>query len=174
MSDLKSNSIPKWIYRNRPLGCGFSPEQEMMGLGTLSAIAPSRAYKIIDFEKAFDNVKWNFLMSIMEQMGFPDKWCKWILRILSSARSSVLVNGSPTFEFQCFKGLRQGDPISPFLFIIVMEAFSCMFRRAAEAGIFKGIQTPNGGPILSHLLYADDAMIMGEWSLANLKMWPGY
>ncbi|XP_076955323.1 uncharacterized protein LOC143630121 [Bidens hawaiensis] len=53
----------------------------------------------IDFEKAYDNVNWSFLVS-----GFPSVWCEWIFGILSSARSSVLVNGSPTFEFQCFKG----------------------------------------------------------------------
>ena len=59
----------------------------------------------IDFEKAYENVSWEFLLSMMRQMKFPELWCKWIGGILSSARSSVLVNGSPTFEFGCGKGL---------------------------------------------------------------------
>ncbi|KAJ0805638.1 putative RNA-directed DNA polymerase [Helianthus annuus] len=126
----------------------------------------------IDFEKAYDNVNWAFLLSMLDQMGFPALWCKWVKGVLESARSSVLVNGSPTFEFNCQKGIRQGDPASPFLFLAVMEALSGMIKKACSVGVFEGIRLPNQGPILSHLLYADDAMIMGEWSelnFANLK-----
>ena len=84
-----------------------------------------RAFMLkLDFEKAYDNVNWGFLCDIMNQMGFPTKWCEWVFGVLASARSSILVNGAPTFEFQCSKGMRQGDPLSPFLFIIVMEALS--------------------------------------------------
>ncbi|XP_076912829.1 uncharacterized protein LOC143571228 [Bidens hawaiensis] len=88
----------------------------------------------IDFEKAYDNVNWNFLINIMLQMGFPNHWCLWVKEILDSARSAVLVNGSPTFEFKCEKGLRQGDPLSPFLFLIVMETLSWMLSKAREIG----------------------------------------
>lgn len=123
----------------------------------------------IDFEKAYDNVHWGFLFSIMKQMRFPDRWCEWIHGVLASASSSVLVNGSPTFEFSCSKGIRQGDPISPFLFIIVMEALSSIIRKACRMGAFEGVRLPNNGPVLSHLLYADDAMVMGEWSQANFN-----
>ena len=55
----------------------------------------------IDFEKAYDNVNWKFLISILEQMRFPSRWCMWVLGILRSARSAVLVNESPSFEFNC-------------------------------------------------------------------------
>ncbi|XP_022014805.1 uncharacterized protein LOC110914312 [Helianthus annuus] len=95
----------------------------------------------IDFEKAFDNVNWNFLISIMVQMGFPSRWCNWIKGVLELASSSGLVNGPPTFEFQCSKGLRQGDRISPFLFILVMEAFSCMIEKARREGAISGIDS---------------------------------
>uniref|UniRef100_A0A251V012 Putative RNA-directed DNA polymerase, eukaryota n=1 Tax=Helianthus annuus TaxID=4232 RepID=A0A251V012_HELAN len=124
----------------------------------------------LDFEKAYDNVNWAFLCGIMAQMGFPPIWCKWINGILMSARSSVLVNGSPTFEFQCQKGLRQGDPLSPFLFLIVMEALSCSIASAGIAGKFSGIRLPNGGPVVSHLFYADDAIIVGNWSEDNVRV----
>ncbi|KAM0057622.1 putative RNA-directed DNA polymerase [Helianthus debilis subsp. tardiflorus] len=123
----------------------------------------------IDFAKAYDNVNWRFLSSIMLQLGFPPKWCLWIQGILSSARSSVLVNGSPTFEFQCHKGMRQGDPISPFLILLVMEAFSSMIRKACGVGAFRGIALPKEGPILSHLLYADDCVVIREWARNNIK-----
>ncbi|KAJ0752293.1 putative RNA-directed DNA polymerase [Helianthus annuus] len=100
----------------------------------------------------------------MARKGFPERWCHWIKGILKSARSSVLVNGSPTFEFQCYKGLRQGDPISPFLFILVMDVLSCLIDKAKSEGLINRMKTPNNGPIISHLFYADDAIILGEWS----------
>ncbi|KAL9999607.1 putative RNA-directed DNA polymerase [Helianthus debilis subsp. tardiflorus] len=121
----------------------------------------------IDFDKAYDNVNWEFLQSVLSQMGFSPVWCDWIRGILMASRASVLVNGSPTFEFGCQKGIRQGDPLSPFLFIILMEAFSGMLKQACVLGAFHGIKLPNNGPLLSHLLYADDAMILGEWTSVN-------
>ncbi|KAJ0495115.1 putative RNA-directed DNA polymerase [Helianthus annuus] len=121
----------------------------------------------IDFEKAFDNINWNYIIFLLEQMNFPSKWRIWVKGILSSARSSVLINGSPTFEFDFQKGIRQGDPLSPFLFIIGMEGMVCMLNKAVENGIFKGFVCPNGGPIISHLLFADDALLLGEWSKEN-------
>ncbi|XP_022026490.1 uncharacterized protein LOC110927176 [Helianthus annuus] len=122
----------------------------------------------IDFEKAYDNVNWNFVVDILSQMGFSSRWCAWIRGIISSARASVLVNGAPTFEFKCCKGMRQGDPVSPFLFVIVMEALSFLNSRACDLGIFKGVVLPNDGPSVSHLFFADDAIILGEWDKENI------
>uniref|UniRef100_A0A251VRU4 Putative RNA-directed DNA polymerase, eukaryota, Reverse transcriptase zinc-binding domain protein n=1 Tax=Helianthus annuus TaxID=4232 RepID=A0A251VRU4_HELAN len=122
----------------------------------------------IDFEKAYDNINWKFVVDILRQMGFGQKWCNWVWGVLCSARASVLVNGSPTFDFKCSKGMRQGDPISPFLFTIVMETLSCLVRKAVEESVIKGIQLPNDGPLLSHLFFADDALLVGEWSEENL------
>lgn len=81
----------------------------------------------------------------------------------------MLIHGSPTFEFQCFKGMRKGDPLSPYLFLVVMEALSNMVSSAEEVGIIKGFQTPNRGPIVSRLLYADDAMFIREWTKRNVE-----
>ncbi|KAM0018703.1 putative RNA-directed DNA polymerase [Helianthus debilis subsp. tardiflorus] len=123
----------------------------------------------IDFEKAYDNVNWGFLVSILDQMGFPDRWILWIKGILASARSAVLVNGSPTFEFNCEKGLRQGDPLSPFLFLIVMEALSRVFDKAIAIGEIEGIKVGKNDLVVSHLFYADDALIMGKWCRENVE-----
>lgn len=123
----------------------------------------------VDFEKAYDMVNWGFLDSVMRQMGFPDLWRNWMRGCLSSARASVLVNGSPTGEFVASRDLRQGDPFSPFLFSIVMEGLSVSVRAASNCGLFHGIQLPHDGPKLTHCLYADDALFLGEWSLRNTK-----
>ncbi|GJV92652.1 RNA-directed DNA polymerase, eukaryota [Tanacetum coccineum] len=79
------------------------------------------AFKV-DFEKAFDSIRWDYLQDILKIFGFGDKWCGWINGCLNSAMGSVLVKRSPTSEFQFHKGLKQGDPLSPFLFILIMES----------------------------------------------------
>uniref|UniRef100_A0A251SP92 Putative reverse transcriptase domain-containing protein n=1 Tax=Helianthus annuus TaxID=4232 RepID=A0A251SP92_HELAN len=95
--------------------------------------------------------------------------CKWVEGVLKSARSAVLLNGSPTFEFGCSKGIRRGDQLSPLLFLLVMEALSSIFCKAGLEGIFEGIQRPNNGPVISHLFYANDALILGDWDRGNVK-----
>ncbi|KAJ0732921.1 putative RNA-directed DNA polymerase [Helianthus annuus] len=121
----------------------------------------------IDINKAYDSLNWNFLDKILAQMNFPDRWRGWIMATLTSSRASVLVNGSPTMEFDCSRGLRQGDPLSPFLFVLAMEALTGIMKKAVSEGIFKGLRVSAAGPVLSHLIYADDVVFMGEWSSEN-------
>nr|GEX60237.1 RNA-directed DNA polymerase, eukaryota [Tanacetum cinerariifolium] len=82
--------------------------------------------------------------------------------------ASILVNGSPSNEFQFHCGLKQGDPLSPYLFILIMESLHLSVSRAVNEGLFKGIRL-QGSLFLSHLFYADDALFIGEWSDANLR-----
>ncbi|GJW96376.1 RNA-directed DNA polymerase, eukaryota, reverse transcriptase zinc-binding domain protein [Tanacetum coccineum] len=100
--------------------------------------------KGFDFEKAFDSLRWDFLDIIMDKLGFGIKWRSWINGCLQNARASVLVNGSPSSEFELFNGLRQGDPLSPFLFILAMEGLHGITCKAVEMGIFRGATFGNG------------------------------
>ncbi|GJR29960.1 RNA-directed DNA polymerase, eukaryota [Tanacetum coccineum] len=121
----------------------------------------------VDFEKAYDSVRWDFLDNVLRKFGFGDKWCKWIQCCLHSSRGSIIINGSPTDEFQFRKGLKQGDPLSPFLFILIMETLHLSFQRVVDAGMFHGLKL--GGTLnLSHMFYADDAVFVGEWSENNI------
>ncbi|GJW93796.1 RNA-directed DNA polymerase, eukaryota, partial [Tanacetum coccineum] len=122
----------------------------------------------VDFEKAYDSVRWDFLDDVLRKFGFGDKWCKWIQCCLRSSRGSIMVNGSPTEEFQFGKGLKQGDPLSPFLFILIMESLHISFQRIVDAGLFKGIKIGGGMVNLSHLFYADDAVFVGQWCDSNI------
>ncbi|GKA66695.1 putative RNA-directed DNA polymerase, eukaryota, reverse transcriptase zinc-binding domain protein [Tanacetum coccineum] len=92
----------------------------------------------VDFEKAFDSISWNYLDHILDSLGFGLKWRSWIKTCLSSSRASILVNGSPTSEFSINRGLRQGDPLSPFLFILVMEGLHNAFADAVGNGLISG------------------------------------
>ncbi|GJS48900.1 RNA-directed DNA polymerase, eukaryota [Tanacetum coccineum] len=122
----------------------------------------------VDFAKAYDSVRWDYLDDVLISFGFGPKWRSWIRGSLSSGKASILVNGSPTSEFHLYRGLKQGDPLAPFLFLLIMESLHLSFSRAVEAGIFKGYKI-DPSTTLSHLFYADDAVFIGEWSHSNLK-----
>ncbi|GJW73970.1 RNA-directed DNA polymerase, eukaryota [Tanacetum coccineum] len=122
----------------------------------------------VDIEKAFDFVSWDFLDDILMNFGFSSRWRFWIQSCLKSSRGSILVNGSPTSEFQFHKGLKQGNPLSPLLFILVMESLHLSFQNVISAGLFKVISLGSNFQ-LSHLFYANDVVFLGQWSNANLS-----
>ncbi|GKB35100.1 RNA-directed DNA polymerase, eukaryota, reverse transcriptase zinc-binding domain protein [Tanacetum coccineum] len=97
----------------------------------------------VDFEKAFDSVRWDFLALVMAKLGFGIRWCNWIKGCLQHARSSVLVNGSPTVGFEISRGLRQGDPLSPFLFILAMEGLNALICKALHCGEWSRLNAQN-------------------------------
>ena len=83
----------------------------------------------LDIEKAYDHVNWETLLN---RMGFGVKWCKWIRTYISTIQFSVLINRSRADFFGSSRGLRQGDPLSPMLFLIMMEVFSRMLRSGGS------------------------------------------
>ena len=106
----------------------------------------------------------------MQKMGFPTLWRKWILECIGTTSVSVLVNGSPTAEFPLKRGLRQGDPLSPFLFLLAAEGFHVLMESLSVNNLFSGYHM--GGSesvIVSHLQFADDTLILGEKTWANMR-----
>ncbi|GJU29578.1 RNA-directed DNA polymerase, eukaryota, reverse transcriptase zinc-binding domain protein [Tanacetum coccineum] len=99
----------------------------------------------VDFEKAFDSVSWRYLDYVLDKLGFGIKWRNWIKAELASARTSILINGSPTSEFSLKRALRQGDPLSPFLFIIIMEGLHMALNDGLAANMFHGVKV--GSPV---------------------------
>ncbi|GKB00054.1 putative RNA-directed DNA polymerase, eukaryota, reverse transcriptase zinc-binding domain protein [Tanacetum coccineum] len=123
----------------------------------------------VDFEKAFDTLSWSFLDSIMAQMGFTSKWRQWIFACLNSGYASVLVNGSLLCEIQNEGGLRQGGSTSPLLFILAIEALNVVIIEAKNRSLFRGVEVGKDRINVSHFQFADDALILGEWSFLNVK-----
>ncbi|GJW82711.1 RNA-directed DNA polymerase, eukaryota [Tanacetum coccineum] len=125
----------------------------------------------VDFQKAFDSVRWDHLDDILGKFGFGNTWRGWIKGCLSSSKASVFVNGSPTDEFTFHRGLRQGDPLSPFLFILVMESLHVSFQRLIDRGMFTPVTVGNDNTVpISHLFYADDAMFIVKWMCENVNV----
>ncbi|XP_071741916.1 uncharacterized mitochondrial protein AtMg01250-like [Rutidosis leptorrhynchoides] len=102
-------------------------------------------------------------------MGFGNKWRSWIASCLKSASISVLVNGSPTREFKLGRNIRQGDPLSPFLFIIAAKGLNWLTKSVVANNLFHGVEIGKDKIPISHLQYADDTIFFGAWSLENIE-----
>lgn len=113
----------------------------------------------LDFEKAYDKVQWSFLFDVLQKKGFDDKWIKWIKSATIDGRVAININGEIDQYFKTFRGVRQGDPLSPLLFNIVADALSEILLKAKEAGHLEGLvpHLVQGG--LTHLQYADDTIL---------------
>ncbi|MCI15293.1 RNA-directed DNA polymerase (Reverse transcriptase) [Trifolium medium] len=94
----------------------------------------------VDFEKAYDSVEWSFLDYMLGRFGFSDKWKSWIWACVFSGNMSILVNGSPTEEINIQRGLKQGDPLAPFLFLLVAEGLGGLMKRAVDLNRFSGFR----------------------------------
>ncbi|RVW14425.1 LINE-1 retrotransposable element ORF2 protein [Vitis vinifera] len=126
----------------------------------------------IDFEKAYDHVKWDFLDHVLEKKGFSPRWRKWMSGCLSSVSYAILVNGSAKGWVKASRGLRQGDPLSPFLFTLVADVLSRMLMRAEERNMMEGFRVGRNRTRVSHLQFADDTIFFSnsrEEELQTLK-----
>ncbi|MCI03311.1 LINE-1 reverse transcriptase like, partial [Trifolium medium] len=129
-----------------PVQSAFLPNRQILDgvlvVNELLDLAKRRKDKClmfkVDFERAYDTVNWNFLEYMMTRMGFTVGWRQWIRACVFQSSMSVLVNGSPTEDFTVGKGLRQGDPLSPFLFLIVAEGLTGLMSKAVDGSLFHG------------------------------------
>ncbi|KAL6640643.1 hypothetical protein ACP70R_021766 [Stipagrostis hirtigluma subsp. patula] len=126
----------------------------------------------LDFEKAYDKVHWSFILEVLKRKNFGDRWIKWIEAVLSGGKVCIDVNGTRGDFFKTFRGVRQGDPLSPLLFNLIGDALDAMLVAARKAGDIKGLlpDLVEGG--LTHLQYADDTVLFLEnddISIRNVK-----
>jgi len=114
-----------------------------------------------------------YLLSTMGRLGFGMKWIQWIKHCITTVRFSVLINGSPVGFFSAERGLRQGDPLSPFLFLLAMEGLNNMIKSAKVRGWLRGFEVsrPEVDNVeITHLQYADDTLIVCDADEGQLKM----
>lgn len=127
----------------------------------------------LDFEKAYDKINWDFLLECHRNRGFGTTWCGWIEKILHNGTVSIKLNNEVGPYFQSYKGVRQGDPHSPFLFNLAVETLSKMTRNAQKEKLLTGLAPDliEGGVAI--LQYADDTVICFEHdkdAAINLKL----
>ena len=113
----------------------------------------------IDMSKAYDRIEWKFLQDVMLKMGFAEKWVEMIMLCVSTVRYNVIRNGKEVGLIITSKGLRQSDSVSPHLFILCAEGLSSLIRKQENVGLIRGVKVARGAPMVSHLLFANDAFL---------------
>ena len=113
----------------------------------------------LDINKAYDRVEWSFLREVMKRMGFNDKWVELVMECVSTMTYSLLINGEPMGNIKPSRGIRQGDPLSPYLFLLCSEGLHRMTKNAADNGDIQGVSICPNGPKLTHLFFADDSLL---------------
>ena len=122
----------------------------------------------IDMSKAYDQVELSFLKAVMKKLGFERQWINLIMMCASIAQFSILINGVPTRKITHSRGIRQGDPISPYLFIFCAEALRSMLSHADRRGTLRGAPTSKKKPQLNYLFFDDDSLLFCR---ADLSHW---
>ena len=116
----------------------------------------------LDISKAYDRVEWEFLQRIMQKIGLPDQWVNLAMETVRTTSYSTLINGEPRGFFTPTRGIKQGDPLSPYLFLLCAEGLSSLIRQAVGSQLLKGVMSCQGGVKVSHLLFADDSLLFCE------------
>jgi len=116
----------------------------------------------IDLEKAYDRVSWSFIKEVLLAYGFDARWVGWVSECVSSATMKLLINGAYFRDIKPMRGLWQGDPLSPYLFILCTDILSKLFMGKIESGMIHGFKLSRGGPPLYHLMFADDIFVFGK------------
>jgi hypothetical protein len=116
------------------------------------------AYKL-DLSKAYDRVDWCYLQGALLKMGFHHKWVKLVMECVTSVSFCIRINGELTDRFKASRGLRQGDPLSPYLFLFVAEGMTKILDRAVYRQELKDLKICRSAPSVSHLLFADDSLL---------------
>ena len=112
----------------------------------------------LDVSKVYDRVEWSFLEKMMKKMGFDDKWINLIMKCISTISYAVLINRETHGCITPTRGLCQGDPISPYLFLLCSESFTKLIMVAARNNKLS-ISICRGNPRITHLLFADNLIL---------------
>ncbi|GAU50179.1 hypothetical protein TSUD_408720, partial [Trifolium subterraneum] len=164
MKDLRPISLCKSILDNALIATEVIHALKRKTKGRRGELALK-----IDISKAYDKVDWGFLRGVMTRMGFADVWIRWVMMCVSSVYYSVLMNSDRVGSISPGRGLRQGDPLFPYLFILVTECLTALIHQAVGRGDLHGVRICRGAPEVSHLLFADDCFLFCRANVAEVN-----
>ena len=113
----------------------------------------------LDMSKAYDCAEWPYLEKIIRKMGFDEKWVALMMKCINSVSYSIFINRDPINVIRPSRGIRQGDPLSPYLFLLCTEGLHSLLYQVEEAGQIHGVSICKKGPRLTHLFFANDSLI---------------
>ena len=113
----------------------------------------------LDMSKAYDRVEWIFLERVMRKLGFNERWINLMMVCVKTISYSVLLNGEPKGLIRSTRGIRQGDPLSPFLFLLCTEGLHRLISKVESEGAIHGFGLSKRSPKLTHLLFTDDSLL---------------
>ncbi|KAK1584321.1 hypothetical protein Q3G72_031946 [Acer saccharum] len=123
----------------------------------------------IDFAKAYDKLQWSFICNVLKDVGIGGSLLKLIMWCISSVSFKIAMNGEVTDSFNPGCGIRQGDPLSPHIFVLCMEKLSHLINQKLRVGLWKSVKISRGGPEVSHLFFADDLILFGQASITQAE-----
>jgi len=124
----------------------------------------------LDLEKAYDRIRWDFLEETLQAAGLSSGWTRRIMECVANPAMSLLWNGEKTESFKPARGLRQGDPLSPYLFVLCMERLCQLIDFEVGNKNWKPINLSRGGPKISHVCFADDLILFAEASVVQIRV----
>eukprot|EP00253_Pinus_taeda_P021717 PITA_21717 len=156
-----------WFVEGRKILDGLVVAQEV--IHTLKKKKEKGMLIKLDLSKAYDRLSWKYLETILKAFGFCDRWVNWVLSMISTPNFSILLNGVPTTTFNATRGLRQGDPLSPFLFIIAAEGLGKYFKKELRERKIQGLRLWGNQTTVTHQQFVDDIMIYCKETLKEVK-----
>lgn len=165
LQEIISPSQSAFLKRRNILD-SFVTASELVGWGTKYGVEGVGVK--VDFEKAYDRVNWGYLRKVMGWLGANHTWCRWVEQCTSNAKIAILVNAHPTSWITAKRGVRRGDPLSPYLFFLVVEGLARMTQRALANKLLTGLG-PNEENSIAIIQYANNTFFFCEAKRRQLK-----
>lgn len=116
----------------------------------------------LEVQKAYDKVNWSFIKVVLIKFGFNDVFINWIMECITSVSFEVLIKSGKLESFKPERGLRQGDPLSPYIFILGQEILSRLLEKEFRRHNISGVKASVGGPAITHVMYVDDIVLFSK------------
>lgn len=123
----------------------------------------------VDLARAYDRLSWDFIHGVLLEIGLLVIMIDLIMECISSVKTNVIWGGSRSVFFSPTRGIRQGDPVSPYIFVLCMDKLSHLIMEAVEEGSWHPLKAGKNGPLISHLMFADDLLLFGQATRSEME-----